>query len=89
MTSPALLASTCPRGRPQNLPFYRLFVAEARARRDGRHLDVVGYYDPHPGEAGREVLPCPELAQQLTLPVVCPAAADGNKHIGLDIPKIK
>ncbi len=33
----------------QNLPFYRIFVAEHKAKRDGRHLEVVGHYDPHPG----------------------------------------
>ena len=33
----------------QNLPFYRIFVAEANAPRDGRHIDVVGHFDPHPG----------------------------------------
>ena len=36
--------------RRQNLPFYRIFVAEAKAPRDGRHIDVVGHFDPHPGE---------------------------------------
>lgn len=27
-------------------PFYRLVVADSRAPRDGRALEVVGYYDP-------------------------------------------
>lgn len=27
-------------------PFYRLVVANSRAPRDGRALEVVGYYDP-------------------------------------------
>lgn len=27
-------------------PFYRLVVADARAPRDGRFIDQLGYYDP-------------------------------------------
>lgn len=38
----------------QNLPFYRIFVADARAPRDGRHLEVVGHYDPIPGKDGNK-----------------------------------
>lgn len=34
----------------QNLPFYRIFVADSRCPRDGRHLEQVGHYDPIPGE---------------------------------------
>eukprot|EP00891_Asterochloris_glomerata_P009981 jgi/Astpho2/9981/fgenesh1_pm.00153_%23_5_t len=48
----------------KHLPFYRIFAADARAPRDGRHLEVVGHYDPLPGK-------------------------DGNKHITLDIDRIK
>lgn len=48
----------------QNLPFYRIFAADSRSPRDGRHLENVGYYDPIPQK-------------------------DGNKHIGLDIERIK
>jgi ribosomal protein S16 len=33
----------------RNLPFYRIFVADSRCPRDGRHLEVVGHYDPLPG----------------------------------------
>lgn len=33
----------------QNLPFYRIFAADARFPRDGRHLEVVGHYNPIPG----------------------------------------
>jgi small subunit ribosomal protein S16 len=29
-------------------PFYRLVVADSRFPRDGRYIDVVGTYDPHP-----------------------------------------
>jgi ribosomal protein S16 len=40
--------------RAQNLPFFRIVVAEARAKRDGRHLDKLGWYDPHPGPDGNK-----------------------------------
>lgn len=33
----------------KNLPFYRIFVADSRSPRDGRHLEVVGHFDPIPG----------------------------------------
>ena len=33
----------------QAAPFYRIFVADARAPRDGKHVDVVGHFDPIPG----------------------------------------
>lgn len=33
----------------RNLPFYRIFVADSRSPRDGRHLEVVGHFDPIPG----------------------------------------
>jgi len=29
-------------------PFYRIIVADSRTRRDGRFLDILGYYDPLP-----------------------------------------
>jgi small subunit ribosomal protein S16 len=48
----------------QNLPFYRIFAADARSPRDGKHLENLGYYDPIPEK-------------------------DGNKHVGLNIERIK
>ena len=33
----------------RNLPFYRIFVADSRSPRDGRHIEVVGHFDPIPG----------------------------------------
>lgn len=48
----------------KNLPFYRIFAADSRAPRDGRHIEIVGHYNPIPG-------------------------ADKNKHIGLNIERIK
>lgn len=38
----------------QNLPFYRIFVADSRSPRDGRHLEQVGHYDPVPGKDGHK-----------------------------------
>jgi len=29
-----------------NKPFYRIVAVDSRARRDGRYLDNIGYYDP-------------------------------------------
>ena len=45
-------------------PMYKIFAADARCPRDGRHLEVLGYYDPIPEK-------------------------DGNKHVGLNIERIK
>eukprot|EP00271_Cylindrocystis_brebissonii_P009059 TRINITY_DN23663_c0_g1_i1.p1 TRINITY_DN23663_c0_g1~~TRINITY_DN23663_c0_g1_i1.p1 ORF type:complete len:121 (+),score=14.01 TRINITY_DN23663_c0_g1_i1:460-822(+) len=36
----------------KNLPFYRIFAADSRFPRDGRHLEVLGHYDPLPGKDG-------------------------------------
>ena len=35
----------------RNHPFYRIYVADSRAPRDGKHLEVVGHYDPKPGSS--------------------------------------
>ena len=34
----------------KNRPFYRIFVADSRAPRDGKHLEEVGHYDPIPSK---------------------------------------
>jgi small subunit ribosomal protein S16 len=34
------------RGGARHKPFYRMVVADARAKRDGRFVEVVGTYDP-------------------------------------------
>jgi small subunit ribosomal protein S16 len=47
----------------RNRPFYRLMAADSRSPRDGKHLEVLGYYDPLPGTA-----PSPPLALILLLP---------------------
>ncbi|KAL2629028.1 hypothetical protein R1flu_013714 [Riccia fluitans] len=36
----------------RNLPFYRITAADSRAPRDGKHLEVVGHYNPIPGKDG-------------------------------------
>ena len=33
-------------------PFYRIVVADSRARRDGKHIERVGTYDPIPAKDG-------------------------------------
>ena len=51
----------------RNHPFYRIYVADSRAPRDGRHLEIVGHYDPKPGASirphtARRAAPNPSIA---------------------------
>ena len=39
----------------QNLPFYRIFAADSRYPRDGKHLEIVGHYNPIPGKNDRSL----------------------------------
>ena len=32
----------------RNLPFYRIYVANSESPRDGKHLEIVGTFDPIP-----------------------------------------
>lgn len=34
----------------KNRPFYRVVAADSRYKRDGRHLEILGYYNPLPGQ---------------------------------------
>jgi small subunit ribosomal protein S16 len=36
-----------PRGGAKKRPFYRIVVADKRARRDGRFIEQVGFYNPN------------------------------------------
>ncbi|XBJ19797.1 hypothetical protein VPH35_010730 [Triticum aestivum] len=36
----------------RNRPFYRVMAADSRSRCDGKHLEVLGYYNPLPGKDG-------------------------------------
>ncbi|EEF28258.1 mitochondrial ribosomal protein S16, putative [Ricinus communis] len=36
----------------KNRPFYRVMAANSRSPRDGKHLEVLGYYNPLPGQDG-------------------------------------
>ncbi|KAL9660236.1 hypothetical protein QQ045_025049 [Rhodiola kirilowii] len=36
----------------RNKPFYRVTAADSRSPRDGKHLEVLGYYNPLPGQDG-------------------------------------
>ncbi|CAM6047867.1 unnamed protein product [Sphagnum compactum] len=38
----------------KKLPFYRIFVAHSRARRDGRHIELIGFYNPIAGIDGKK-----------------------------------
>jgi len=40
----------------RNRPYYRLVVADSRARRDGRFIELLGSYDPMKPKADRTVL---------------------------------
>ena len=35
-------------------PFYRIYAADARAPRDGKHLEILGHYDPIPQVDGNK-----------------------------------
>ncbi|XP_020207623.1 30S ribosomal protein S16-2, chloroplastic/mitochondrial [Cajanus cajan] len=40
----------------KNKPFYRVMAADSRSPRDGKHLEVLGYYNPLPGQdAGKRM----------------------------------
>jgi len=34
------------RGGAKKKPYYRIVVADARSKRDGRHIERIGSYDP-------------------------------------------
>ncbi|MDR3204974.1 MAG: 30S ribosomal protein S16 [Deltaproteobacteria bacterium] len=36
-------------------PYYRLVVADSAAKRDGRFLDIIGFYDPNKNPAYIEI----------------------------------
>lgn len=36
------------------MPMYKIFAADSRSPRDGKHLEVVGYYDPIPEKDGNK-----------------------------------
>lgn len=39
----------------KNKPFYRVMAADSRSPRDGKHLEVLGYYNPLPGSLSPSV----------------------------------
>jgi small subunit ribosomal protein S16 len=43
------------RGGSNHNPFYRLVVADSKARRDGRFVEIVGTYDPKNKDAGKQM----------------------------------
>jgi len=38
----------------RNRPFYRIVAADARAKRDGKVLEILGHYDPLAKDAGKQ-----------------------------------
>ncbi|XP_021850051.1 30S ribosomal protein S16-2, chloroplastic/mitochondrial [Spinacia oleracea] len=38
----------------KNKPFYRVMAADSRSPRDGKHIEVLGYYNPLPGQDGQK-----------------------------------
>jgi small subunit ribosomal protein S16 len=84
----------------RNLPFYRIYVADGRSPRDGRHIEIIGHYDPKPGArpgetrgpAGRRrAIHEATLTDPSSLlpPRLARAEVDGNKHMGLKIDRAK
>lgn len=74
----------------QAAPFYRIFAADARAPRDGKHVDVVGHFDPIPGiTAGKERFDFCLDRHESRYFYWRSAGKDGNKHITLNIERIK
>jgi ribosomal protein S16 len=61
----------------KNLPFYRLFVADSRAPRDGKHLEVVGHYDPLPGEEARFYL----ISSAIQFPILAPYHSISTSYV--------
>jgi ribosomal protein S16 len=45
----------------RNKPFYRVMAANSRSPRDGKHLEVLGYYNPLPGFLARTFVPVLKL----------------------------
>lgn len=35
----------------KNRPFFRVMAADSRSPRDGKHLEVLGYFNPLPGDS--------------------------------------
>ena len=62
----------------RNLPFYRIFVADSRSPRDGRHIEVVGHFDPITGARACAVQHAWCLARGAGAPALLGVAADGS-----------
>ena len=37
----------------QNNPFFRIVAADKKSPAQGRHIEILGHYDPNPSESGR------------------------------------
>ncbi|PIN21485.1 hypothetical protein CDL12_05831 [Handroanthus impetiginosus] len=59
----------------RNKPFYRVMAADSRSPRDGKHLEVLGYYNPLP-----EVL--------IKFNFQNDAGQDGSKRMGINFDRV-
>eukprot|EP00946_MAST-07B_sp_MAST-7B-sp1_P001585 g1585.t1 len=39
----------------RHLPFYRIVAADSRSKRDGKHIEILGTYDPIPRDGVKDV----------------------------------
>jgi len=62
----------------RNLPFYRIFVADSRSPRDGRHIEVVGHFDPITGARARAVQHAVCMARGTGAPARLGVAVDSS-----------
>lgn len=40
----------------KNRPFFRVMATDSRSPRDGKHIEVLGYFNPLPGDLHEESL---------------------------------
>ncbi|KAL0915680.1 hypothetical protein M5K25_016117 [Dendrobium thyrsiflorum] len=70
----------------RNKPFYRVMAADSRSPRDGRHLEVLGYYNPLPAELSFWVSWKLTMLATVLLYV---SGQDGGKRMGLNFERVK
>jgi ribosomal protein S16 len=76
----------------RNRPFYRVMAADSRSPRDGKHLEVLGYYNPLPGEIPPPRFPTrsvhvapwrPLIYSQESAPLSCATLVVPAKDLGV------
>jgi small subunit ribosomal protein S16 len=43
------------RGGAKNRPFFHIVVTDSRKKRDGRHIERIGYFNPVPAGKDKEI----------------------------------